>query len=76
MTITLTLTLALALTHRSRQWVPGVSSPGKPNDYVNMFLEEIKSWLRSQLTLDSVQAEELQRRDNYFTKLKHDNYYW
>jgi len=61
---------------RMRPWIPGISSPGRPNDYVNMFLEEIKTWLREQLTLDRVALEELRRRDVYFTKLKHDNYYW
>lgn len=61
---------------RRRVWVPKVSSPGRPNDYINMFLEEMKGWLRSQLTLDNVSAEELERRHVYITKLKHDNYYW
>jgi hypothetical protein len=61
---------------RRRPWVPGVSSPGKPNDYINMFLEEIKIWLRQQLTLDNVSAEELSKREKYFSKLKNDNYYW
>ena len=56
--------------------MPGVSSAGRPNDYINMFLEEMKSWLRNQLTLDNVCAEELERRHVYITKLKHDNYYW
>lgn len=41
-----------------------------------MFLEENKVWLRNQLTLDSVSAEELTKREKYFTKLKNDNYYW
>jgi hypothetical protein len=62
--------------HRKRIWVPKLSSAGRPNDYVNMFLEEMKAWLRNQLTLDNVSAEELQRRSAYITKLKHDSYYW
>ncbi len=49
---------------------------GKPKDYINMFLEEQKSWLRSQLTLDVPQPEELARRDDFLAKLKRDNYYW
>lgn len=53
-----------------------MSSPGHPNDYINMFLEETKTWMRSQMTLDSVHAEELARRDAYYTKLKNDNYFW
>lgn len=61
---------------RARVWVPGVSSPGHPNDYINMFLEESKQWMRSQMTLDAVHAEELARRDNFYTKLKNDNYFW
>ena len=61
---------------RKRRWIPGVQSHGKPNDYINMFLEEMKTWLRSQLTLNSVCAEELVRREQYITKIKHDNYYW
>lgn len=56
--------------------MPGISSPGHPNDYVNMFLEETKTWMRAQMTLDAVHAEELARRDNYYTKLKNDNYFW
>ena len=32
--------------------------------------------MRSQMTLDTVHAEELARRDNYYTKLKNDNYFW
>lgn len=62
--------------NRRRPWVPGVSNPGKPNDYVNMFLEETKTWLRTQLTLDNVRAEELDKREKYYSKLKNDNYYW
>lgn len=61
---------------RNRVFVPGVVSAGKPNDYINMFLEEMKQWLRSQLTLDSVSAEELKARISYITKLKNDRYYW
>ena len=61
---------------RKRIWAPGVSSPGRPNDYVNLFLEETKAWLRHQMTLDNVQAEELARRDTFYTKLKNDDYYW
>jgi hypothetical protein len=56
--------------------VPGVISPGRPNDYINMFLEESKTWMRDQMTLDAVHAEELARRDNFYTKLKNDNYFW
>lgn len=59
-----------------RPWIPGVSSPGQPNDYINMFLEESKQWIRSQLTLDILQADELIRRDSFYTKLKNDNYFW
>lgn len=61
---------------RKRLWVPKVSSPGRPNDYINMFLEEMKSWLKNQMTLDNLSAEELKRRNTYIAKLKHDNYYW
>jgi hypothetical protein len=61
---------------RARLWVPGVSSPGRPNDYINLFLEETKQWMRSQMTLDAVHAQELSRRDMYYTKLKNDNYFW
>lgn len=56
--------------------MPGIIGPGKPNDFINMFCEESKTWFRTQMTLDSVHAEELARRDNYYTKLKNDNYYW
>ena len=41
-----------------------------------MFLEELKTWLRNQLTSDIVQVDELMKRDVYISKLKHDNYYW
>jgi hypothetical protein len=51
-------------------------SPGKPNDYINLFLEETKSWLRTQLSLDNVSAEELKKREKFYSNLKHDNYYW
>ncbi len=61
---------------RRRPWIPGVSSPGKPNDYINMFLEETKIWLRNQMTLDVISAEELGKREKYYSKLKNDNYYW
>lgn len=61
---------------RKRAWIPGVQSPGRPNDYINLFLEEMKTWLRSQMTLNVVVAEELTRREVYLAKLKHDNYYW
>ena len=61
---------------RKRPWVPGVISPGRPNDYINLFLEESKTWLKTQLTLDSIHAEELEKRDAFYTKLKNDNYYW
>jgi hypothetical protein len=61
---------------RKRAWIPKISSPGKPNDYINLFLDELKTWLRTQLTLDTVHADELARRGDYFTKLKHDNFYW
>lgn len=61
---------------RNRVFVPGVVSAGKPNDYINMFLEEMKQWLRSQLSLDVVSSEELQKRLTYITKLKNDRYYW
>lgn len=64
------------LQRRRRLWVPGLSSPGKPNDYVNMFLEEMKTWLRTQMNLDTVAAEELKRREEYISKIKHDQYYW
>lgn len=61
---------------RARPWVPGISSPGRPNDYINMFLEESKTWMRAQMTLDAVHSDELARRDNFYTKLKNDNYFW
>ncbi|KAJ1423520.1 hypothetical protein B484DRAFT_451858, partial [Ochromonadaceae sp. CCMP2298] len=61
---------------RARLWVPGVSSPGRPNDYINLFLEETKQWMRSQMTMDAIHAQELSRRDMYYAKLKNDNYYW
>eukprot|EP01034_Spumella_vulgaris_P034722 gene34722-42829_t len=61
---------------RARTWIPGIASPGRPNDYINMFLEESKTWLRTQLTLDSVHAIELAQRAEYYTKLMNDNYYW
>jgi hypothetical protein len=61
---------------RQRTWVPGVSSPGKPNDYINMFLEETKQWMRTQMTLDAIESDELRRRDLFYTKLKNDNYFW
>ena len=41
-----------------------------------MFMEEMKTWMRHQMTLNMVVAEELERREVYITKLKHDNYYW
>ena len=61
---------------KSRLWVPGVSSPGRPNDYINMFLDEMKCWMRSQMTLDQVAADELRKRYVYITKLKNDKYFW
>lgn len=56
--------------------MPGISSPGRPNDYINLFLEESKAWMRAQMTLDAVHSDELARRDNFYTKLKNDNYFW
>jgi hypothetical protein len=41
-----------------------------------MFLEETKIWLRNQMTLDNITAEELGKREKYYSKLKNDNYYW
>jgi hypothetical protein len=41
-----------------------------------MFLDELKTWLRSHLTLDVVRADELQRRTMYLHKCKHDAFYW
>lgn len=61
---------------RNRMWVPGVSGPSKPNSYVNMFLEEMKSWLKTQLCLDIVHADELRRRVKYLVNIKNDDYYW
>lgn len=61
---------------KSRTYVPGVSGHGRPNDYVNLFLEEIKEWCLDQLALDTVAEEELARRETYFRLLKHDDYYW
>ena len=61
---------------KARTWIPGISSSGRPNDYINLFLEEIKIWCKEQLTLDSVSLEELEKRKVYFQKLKHDKYYW
>ncbi len=62
--------------YRKRFYLPGLLSAGKPNDYINMFLEEMKSWLRTQLTLDVVNLEELRKRSTFIKKLKHDKYYW
>jgi hypothetical protein len=61
---------------RKRPWAPPLISPGKPNDYINLFLEETKCWLRTQLSLDNVSAGELKKREKYYSSLKHDNYYW
>lgn len=61
---------------RKRRWIPGMQHGGRPNDYVNMFLEEMKTWMRQQMTLNVIGAEELSRREQYITKLKNDNYYW
>jgi hypothetical protein len=61
---------------KSRTWVPKVSYHGRPNDYVNMFLEELKVWLGRHLTKDEVSTEELDKRSRYLTKLKNDNYHW
>lgn len=61
---------------KRRPWVPGVITPGKPNDYVNLFLEEMKMWIRNQLTLENISAAELLRREKFLEKLKNDNYYW
>lgn len=41
-----------------------------------MFLEETKTWLKTQLTLDNVHADELAKRELFYTKLKNDDYYW
>lgn len=58
-------------------YIPGISpGKGKPNDYINLFLDEIKTWLRTQLNQDIVYAEELERRNNYLRQIKNDNYYW
>lgn len=61
---------------KNRLWVPGVSSAGRPNDYINMFLEEMKCWMKTQMTLDSVAADELRKRHVYIMKLKNDKYFW
>lgn len=61
---------------RNRRWIPGVQKHGQANDYINMFLEEMKTWMRHQMTLNVVGADELERREQYITKIKHDNYYW
>lgn len=41
-----------------------------------MFLEEMKTWCRQQFNLDTLHGEELQRRNLYLSKIKHDNFYW
>jgi hypothetical protein len=41
-----------------------------------MFLEETKQWMRTQMTLDAIESDELRRRDLFYTKLKNDNYFW
>jgi hypothetical protein len=51
--------------------VPGVQNPGRPNDYINLFLEETKTWLRTQMTLNVVVAEELTRREVGLTPPPH-----
>jgi hypothetical protein len=61
---------------KSRTWVPNVQHHGRPNDYINLFLEELKVWLRMHLTKDEVSLEETRRRSTYLTKLKNDNYHW
>jgi hypothetical protein len=61
---------------RSRTWIPNVQQHGRPNDYINLFLEELKVWLKNHLTRDEVSLEEMRRRSTYLTKLKNDNYHW
>ena len=61
---------------RKRPWIPGVFSPGKPNDYINLFLEETKVWIKQQFTLNHLEAQELLRRIKYYEKIKNDDYYW
>ena len=61
---------------RQRSYIPMVSSPGKPNDYINMFLEESKCWFRNYMSLENLTSEEMRRRSLYYERLKYDNYYW
>jgi len=37
---------------KKRRWIPGVQTHGRINDYINLFLEEMKTWMRTQMTLD------------------------
>ena len=30
---------------KARKWVPGMQTHGRPNDYMNLFLAEMKTWL-------------------------------
>mmetsp|Transcript_31326 Transcript_31326/g.40294 ORF Transcript_31326/g.40294 Transcript_31326/m.40294 type:complete len:261 (-) Transcript_31326:1591-2373(-) len=61
---------------RNRTYIPGVQAHGRANDYRNMFLEEIKEWIKTYFTLENVKAEELNRRSNYLSKVKMDDFHW
>jgi len=64
------------LQRRSRRYIPGVQSHGRANDCRNMFLEELKEWVKSYFTLESVRADELRRRCTYLAKVKMDDFHW
>jgi stress-induced morphogen len=46
------------------------------NDYVNMFLSEMKEWLWQNLTRKDVSVKEVRQRCSYIKNLKSGDYHW
>ena len=60
----------------SRPSIPGVSSPGRANDYINLFLEETKLWFKSVLASDKLDLDDLRKRDAYYANVRNDKFDW
>lgn len=61
---------------QGRTYVIGLHQRPEPNDYVNMFFEELKLWALEHLTRQEVAVDELQKRATYLSKVKQDRYHW
>ena len=64
------------LERKNRLYIPMVSSPGYANDYINMFLDETKQWIKTKMTSVGLAYEELCKRQEFYENLKNDRYIW